>query len=258
MHEHLNNPLGFSQEENNLRPVHLPGAAGIDEAGRGCLAGPVVAAAVFLPDFSGSFSGFSGLTDSKQLSETERLQFEKTVKANSLAWSLGFVWPGEIDRTNILRATFEAMSLAFASMLAKVEGKAAAVPEILLIDGNQAIPPGVLLNALWKWKLGEGDILPQQTVIKGDSRVLAIAAASVLAKTARDRLMLHLDRKYPGFGFGQHKGYGTKFHLEAIKRLGVTPMHRCSFRGCRPEDLGGLSERTGQKEYAEQSLLLPS
>ena len=136
MHKHLNNPLGFSQEENNSQPVHLPGAAGIDEAGRGCLAGPVVAAAVFLPDFSGSFNGFSGLTDSKQLSEKERLQFEKVIKANSLAWSLGFVWPGEIDRTDILRATFEAMSRAFASMLAMGAGGAAARPEIILIDIN--------------------------------------------------------------------------------------------------------------------------
>ena len=258
MQKHLNNPLGFSQEENNSQPVHLPGAAGIDEAGRGCLAGPVVAAAVFLPDFSGSFNGFSGLTDSKQLSEKERLQFEKVIKANSLAWSLGFVWPGEIDRTDILRATFEAMSRAFASMLAMGAGGAAARPEIILIDGNQAIPHAFLSKALQKWSFGEGDILPQQTVIKGDSRVLAIAAASVLAKTARDRLMLRLDRKYPGFGFGQHKGYGTKFHLEAIKRLGVSPMHRCSFKGCRPEDLGGLSGKTAEKRAAEQNLLLPS
>lgn len=182
--------------------------AGIDEAGRGCLAGPVVAAAVILPPSC----DLPGLTDSKKLTEKKRLALEPLVKARAAAWGLGVVWPWTIDRTDILRATFAAMALAV--------GNLRAVPAFLAVDGDKTVPQ---LD------------LPQRAVVGGDAKVPEISAASVLAKTFRDRLMIALARRYPPYGFEVHKGYGTKAHLEAVRTHGPCRMHRMTFRGVRPE-----------------------
>lgn len=177
--------------------------AGVDEAGRGCLAGPVVVAAVILP------SGFElpGLTDSKKLSPARREHFAQIIKAQALSWALGFSWPGEIDRINILQATLQAM--------ARAEGALSMRPEFVLVDGNQVFFSGT----------------PKRAVIGGDALYSCISAASVLAKTFRDRLMFHMDARYPGYDLGRHKGYGTRRHFEALARLGPSPAHRLSFRG---------------------------
>ena len=201
------------------RPIHVPGCAGVDEAGRGCLAGPVVAAAVLLPEDAGTnprlIEALAGLTDSKKLSSAKREELAPRIREHALIWGLGLSWPPEIDRINILQATFLAMSRALRGFC-DVSGIRA-----VLIDGNHGIPDCRLPVGL----------PPQHPVIKGDSRVLAIAAASVLAKTFRDKLMTALDRRYPGYNFAAHKGYGTKEHRDALLRLGASPMHRHTFAG---------------------------
>lgn len=192
-------------------------AAGIDEAGRGCLAGPVVAAAVIPPP------GFhiAGLTDSKLLSPAMRANLEPTIKAGALAWGIGIIWPPRIDRINILQATFEAMAMAVSHLDIS--------PDSLLIDGNQKIPERVLEKA---WRKFPGKTAPAQTtVVAGDKHVPAISAASILAKTLRDRIMIRLSRVWPAYGFAQHKGYGTARHLMELGRHGPSPMHRLTFRG---------------------------
>lgn len=176
--------------------------AGVDEAGRGCLAGPVVAAAVILPRETVLDSQFK---DSKKLSAAVRQQLEREVKDVALSWSLGLAWPYEIDRINILQATLQAMSRAVDKLRMQ--------PSRVLVDGNQ--PPPLSL--------------PCQCIPGGDDQVPAISAASILAKVFRDRLMLHLDRRYPGYGFEVHKGYGTKDHIRRLQLLGPCPMHRRSF-----------------------------
>ena len=180
--------------------------AGVDEAGRGCLAGPVVAAAVVLPS-----QGICGLElkDSKKLSAAARSDAEAQIKKSALAWSLGVAWPKEIDRINILQATLRAMSRAVDKLGVELE--------LVLVDGNQA--PSVAV--------------PCRCIPGGDGTVAAISAASIIAKVFRDRLMAHLDRKYPGYGFSGHKGYGTKAHLTRLKDLGPCPMHRRSFAPVR-------------------------
>ena len=293
MREHLTNPIGFSQEEkadvkariSAHGPAHVAGCAGIDEAGRGCLAGPVVAACVWLPDAPGkgeAILALSGLTDSKQLGETMREQLEPRIKNVALAWSLGFVWPREIDRINILQASLKAMSAAYASMLARFAKRANSagisghfaglgLPSGLngiLVDGNQTMPEHALHNALSGVGLGVEWALPQHAVVKGDSRVLSIAAASVLAKVARDRFMRAAGRKFPAYGFERHKGYGTKEHLAAIEKYGVCPLHRLSFQGCGPDVEAGLCRCRkghegregceGKKQAGQRSLLLPT
>ena len=180
--------------------------AGIDEAGRGCLAGPVVAGAVILPhDFD-----LPGLTDSKKLSSRRRAVLAQAIKAQAVSWALGFSWPGEIDRINILQATLAAMARALEAL--------PVTPDLVLVDGNQRFPSH----------------LPQQTVVGGDAIHPCISAASILAKTFRDDLLLCLDQRYPGYGLAVHKGYGTKEHLAALRRLGPSPAHRISFRGVGP------------------------
>ena len=240
MQQYLTNPLSFSQAKKN-QPSHLPGWLGVDEAGRGCLAGPVVAGVVWLPNKC----ALPGLTDSKKLSPEQRANLEKKIKAQALAWSLGFVWPNEIDQYNILQATFMAMSRAVASLRLGNCKNSASWTEAneptpikgLLIDGNFIIPHAQLKQGLDKWgNASTRTLIPnltQQAVIKGDSLVLAIAAASVLAKTARDRFMLAASRRFCNYGFANHKGYGTAEHLEKIKQHGTCPLHRLSFRGCR-------------------------
>lgn len=177
--------------------------AGVDEAGRGPLAGPVVAAAVILEPGG----CWDGMNDSKQISaETrEALYARVLIEARAFAWAV--VGPRAIDRLNIRRASLEAMRRAVARL--------GVTPSLVLVDGNTDVP---------------GLPHPQQAVIGGDGRMLSIAAASVLAKVVRDRIMDRLDRVWPGYGFARHKGYGTPEHLEAIERLGPCALHRYSFR----------------------------
>ena len=181
--------------------------AGIDEAGRGCLAGPVVAGAVILPpDFD-----LPGLTDSKKLSARRRAVLAQAIKAQAVSWALGFSWPGEIDRINILQATLKAMARALDALQVS--------PALVLVDGNQSFPSS----------------LPQKTVIGGDALHPCISAASILAKTFRDDLLQCMGEHYPGYGLDVHKGYGTKAHLDALRQLGPSPAHRKTFRGVGTE-----------------------
>ncbi len=190
--------------------------AGVDEAGRGCLAGPVVAAAVILPvDFA-----LPGLTDSKRLSAVRRDELAIAIKGQALGWSLGLSWPAEIDRINILQATFQAMRRALATLRP--------TPCFAAVDGPYPIPLA----------------LPQQAVVDGDAIVPAISAASILAKTYRDRLLRALDRRYPGYGFARHKGYGTREHRDAILRLGPCRQHRLTFRGAGADQARSSEPRT--------------
>uniref|UniRef100_A0A7C3MJY5 Ribonuclease HII n=1 Tax=Dictyoglomus thermophilum TaxID=14 RepID=A0A7C3MJY5_DICTH len=176
--------------------------AGVDEAGRGALAGPVYAGAVILPPFSNIT-----VKDSKMLKPEEReILFEK-IKEEAVCWSYGFANVEEIERFGILKATLLAMKRAIDSLRVK--------PEYILVDGNISIP--------------DLDI-PQETVIKGDRYCLNVASASIVAKVLRDRYMRTLDEKYPDYGFGKHKGYATKEHREKIKSLGVLDIHRRRFR----------------------------
>lgn len=200
------------------------GYIGIDEAGRGCLAGPVVAAAAL---FSAGFS-FSerlpGLDDSKKLTAGNRERLSQAIKKYSTAWCIGISWPEEVDRINILNATFRAMSRAASRIIASRPSLA------LVIDGNHCIRAEA-------WRHVCALPVPEQrAVIDGDALIPQIAAASILAKTFRDALMRKLDARYPGYGFAIHKGYGTKQHREAIARLLPCTMHRKTFRGVRPEE----------------------
>jgi len=189
--------------------------AGLDEAGRGCLAGPVAAAAVILPETY----DLPGLTDSKKLSPAKREHLAPRIKAQAVAWAVGFAWPLEIDRINILQASLLAMARAVLHL-----GR---LPTLLRIDGNQRIP----VHRLAGWFPAPR----QETVVGGDLTVPAISAASIVAKTARDKLMVILARRYPGYGFEAHKGYGVVSHLEALRRLGPCPLHRLTFRGVLPD-----------------------
>lgn len=226
---------------------------GIDEAGRGCLAGPVVAGAVFMA------AGFDtrslpGLNDSKKLSAVARVRLSNAIRSSSIAWSVGFAWPPEIDRVNILNATFLAMSRAAKvlhdkaqanmpdffgnspspSLACKPEPENAPWP-LLYIDG-----PWPIRDAAWNTVLG--GMPPRQIpVIGGDAKIPAISAASIMAKTVRDHVMIVFDRRFPGYGFAKHKGYGTAEHLLALKRLGPCPMHRLTFAGA-----GSNAPMTGQ------------
>lgn len=176
--------------------------AGIDEAGRGPLAGPVAAAAVILsPD-----TRILGLDDSKKLSEKQRLTLEPVIKEQAVAWNVTMIDHRVIDEINILQATKLGMRQAVKAL--------DTAPAYLLVDGMEL----------------DGIDLPQQGLIKGDARSVSIAAASILAKTARDRLMIEYDAKYPGYGFAKHKGYPTADHKEALRRLGPCPIHRLTFK----------------------------
>ena len=176
--------------------------AGCDEAGRGCLAGAVFAAAVILPeDFKNE-----DLNDSKQLSEKKRYKLRPVIEREAIAWAVGIVSPEEIDKINILKASFLAMHRAIEQLKVR--------PEHLLIDGNRFTPyPDI----------------PHTTVVKGDSKYLSIAAASILAKTYRDDYMNELALEYPAYHWLVNKGYPTKAHREAIRTCGITPYHRKTF-----------------------------
>lgn len=179
--------------------------AGVDEVGRGPLAGPVVAAAVILdPE-----RPIEGLRDSKKLTERRREVLAEQIRERALAWSLGRAEVHEIDAINILQASLLAMQRAVAGL--------ALAPELVLVDGNRCPQLDY----------------PSQAVIRGDALVPAISAASIIAKVSRDREMVELDSSYPGYGLAKHKGYPSKAHLEALQALGVTPVHRRSYAPVR-------------------------
>lgn len=180
--------------------------AGVDEAGRGPLVGSVFAAAVVLPETY----DLPGLTDSKKLSEKKRDDLASRIKAQALAWSIASADTDEIAELNILHAAMLAMRRAVAGL--------ALVPDKILIDGNR-VPPDLPA--------------PAEAVVKGDSKIIEISAASVLAKTARDAEMYALAKRFPQYGFERHKGYGTAEHLAALKRFGVLPEHRRDFAPVR-------------------------
>ena len=179
--------------------------AGVDEAGRGPLAGPVVAAAVILDPLR----PIDGLADSKILSERKRDSLDEMIKACALSWSVGIASVDEIDELNILQATLLAMQRAVCGL--------AISPDEVLVDGNQL--PDLLI--------------PAQAIVKGDSKVQAISAASIVAKVERDRIMVDYHKKYPDFSFHIHKGYGTRQHLAEIEQFGFLAIHRKTFNPVR-------------------------
>lgn len=177
--------------------------AGCDEAGRGCLAGPVVAAAVILPE------GFRNelLNDSKQLTEKQREELRPLIEREATAWAVALVDNEEIDRVNILKASILAMHRALDALKVR--------PEYILVDGNRFLPYGET---------------PYACIVKGDGKYMSIAAASVLAKTHRDEYMRQLDKKYPAYHWAKNKGYPTHDHREAIAAHGISPLHRRTFQ----------------------------
>jgi ribonuclease HII len=191
------------QIEQALWASGVTNVAGVDEAGRGCLAGPVVAAAVIFPPGC----TIDGVDDSKKLTEAERDERAQLIREKAAGIAVGICSPAEIDRLNILWASMEAMRRAVASLTPD--------PQHLLIDGNHCFP-----DSPW----------PFDTVIRGDSKSLSVAAASIVAKTARDRLMRDLHVRFPGYGWVTNVGYPTPEHYRALVRLGPTPYHRRSFR----------------------------
>lgn len=181
--------------------------AGVDEAGRGPLAGPVVAAAVVLDPAR----PVPGLRDSKRCPPRERRRLARLIRASALGWGLGAVSARRIDFVNILEATWEAMRAAL--------GRLPVAPDLVLVDGKLPVP-----GLPW----------PQRALVGGDGCSASVAAASLLAKVARDAAMARADRRYPDYGFGRHKGYPTPAHREALARLGPCPLHRRTFRGVVP------------------------
>lgn len=200
---------GFDRERSRDGRLVL---GGVDEAGRGCWAGPVVAAAVVLP---GGWCPV-GLDDSKKLSPARREVLYAEIRAGALAWSACAVSAAEIDHGNILRATLRAMSRAVARLRV--------TPDLLLVDGNQvpAVP------------------MPAESIVRGDGTSAAIAAASILAKVLRDRVMTAWERHYPGYGFASHKGYGAAAHREALELLGPCPLHRVTYEPLASRGQGRL------------------
>lgn len=187
--------------ENEIYASGVTRLCGVDEAGRGPLAGPVCAAAVILPQGL----EIDGLNDSKKLTEKKREALYDIITANALDYGIAFASVEEIEELNILNATFLAMNRALA--------KLSPAPELALIDGNR----------------DSGIDFPSRCVVKGDSRCADIAAASILAKVTRDRYMVEMAGSYPQYHFEKHKGYGTKLHYEAIRQYGPSPIHRLSF-----------------------------
>ena len=192
--------------QHQVLPAHYSECfveAGCDEAGRGCLAGPVFAAAVILP------RGFKDeiLTDSKQVTEKQRNRLRLIIEGNAIAWAVASVDAGTIDEINILNASILAMHKAITQLTT--------LPELLLIDGNRFKPYPEI---------------PHQCIVKGDEKFLSIAAASVLAKTHRDEFMVEIHREFPMYGWINNKGYPSKMHRQAITKSGITPFHRTSFR----------------------------
>ncbi|MDR3043595.1 MAG: ribonuclease HII [Desulfovibrio sp.] len=235
---------------------------GIDEAGRGCLAGPVVAAAVILPShadvatLAALLPDLAGLTDSKKLTAAKREALAPRIRQHAVAWGLGVVWPRDIERINILQATFHAMWRAVRFLRpghAARNGELASgcvpaalhdmrvLPDVpLIIDGDKIIPAAVFAGlppcpVRMAPAAAPCPAPMQRAVVGGDALVPAVSAASILAKTFRDQLMTALDRRFPGYGLAVHKGYGTAEHMAAIAERGPCPQHRSTFRGVRPE-----------------------
>ncbi len=177
--------------------------AGIDEVGRGPLAGPVVAAAVILDPLR----PIDGIQDSKKITPKKRDELVYEILNKSVSVSVASIGPRQIERINILNASLEAMRVSVSRLMLQ--------PDFLLIDGNRMID----------------SIIPQETIVKGDSLCASIAAASIVAKVCRDRIMVRMNSHYPGYGFEKHKGYPTKEHLECIRNLGATKIHRRTFNG---------------------------
>lgn len=199
--------------------------AGIDEAGRGPLAGPVVAAAVILdPDIK-----IIGLDDSKKLSEKERNRLFKIIKEKAVSYGIGIIDNNIIDQVNILNATFKAMVKAIGDLDYK--------PDYLLVDGNREVP-----NLTIK----------QEKVVDGDSRINSIAAASILAKVTRDRIITEYHKKYPEYNFVSNKGYGTKEHIDALKKYGPTPIHRLSFSVVQKYNFIKFKEKIARTETVSE------
>ena len=200
---------------NHERRLHADGflsVAGVDEVGRGCLAGPVVAGAVVLD----GRNRIPGLRDSKLLGAPDRERLARLIAGRAVAFALGVVDPEEIDRTDILRATLLAMKRAVEALRVR--------PDYVLVDALTI--PGIAI--------------PQGGLVHGDRISASIAAASIVAKFYRDEMMQSFHALYPAYGFDQHKGYGTRDHLDALRRFGPTPLHRSTFRGVRPAVAAGL------------------
>lgn len=189
--------------EREIRALGFELIAGVDEVGRGALAGPVVAGAVLLP----CDAVIEGVRDSKLVPEPEREELYEAIVSRAICWSVGIVEHQEIDRINILQATFVAMRQALAALAVR--------PEYVMIDGRDTVDVG----------------LPCRAIIAGDALCSSIAAASIVAKVTRDRIMRRLEEEYPGYGFARHKGYATEAHRQAIRELGPTRVHRLSFLG---------------------------
>ena len=198
-------PLDNLKYEKSAYSKGCQYVAGIDEAGRGPLAGPVMAAAVILP----VGLSINGVDDSKKLTPGKREKLFDIIMSQALSVGVGIITATDIDRINILQATRKAMLAAVHQLYP--------VPDYLLIDGISTID----------------SVTTQKTIKKGDSLSLSIAAASIIAKVTRGRLMIELDTKYPGYGFAGHKGYGSAAHMDAIRRLGPSPIHRLTFAGVR-------------------------
>jgi ribonuclease HII len=203
--------------------------AGTDEAGRGCLAGPVTAAAIILPpDFQNGL-----LNDSKQVSEKNREKLKPIIEKVALTYSVTHIYPNEIDAINILNASMKGMQESILNLNP--------IPEFIIVDGNRLLNAklGLKSNFGKQFTLSEIELLksiPNQSIIKGDSKFMSIAAASILAKTYRDEYMNLIDKEFPMYNWKQNKGYPTKEHREAIRKYGVTKYHRLTFR-LLPEQL---------------------
>lgn len=193
--------IDWHKYENEAHADGFRIVCGIDEAGRGPLAGPVCAAAVILPDGC----VIDGINDSKKLTEKKREELFDIITEKATAYSIATADEKEIDDINILKATFLAMNRAFSKLSVK--------PDMALVDGNRDPMLGV----------------PTRTIIKGDASSMSIAAASILAKVTRDRFMLEMDKKYPEYQFAKHKGYGTKLHYEMLEQYGASEIHRMTF-----------------------------
>lgn len=200
-----NQPIDLLLHESQAKRRGYRCVAGIDEAGRGPLAGPVVAAAVILPE--GLI--LPGVNDSKQLTHLQREALFDTIRREAVSVGVGIGDHDLVDRINILQATLSAMRDAILQLSPK--------PDFLLIDGISAVPMNIA----------------QKTVKKGDSLSISIAAASIIAKVTRDRMMVEYDTQYPGYGFAEHKGYAAASHMAAIANLGPSPIHRKTFRGVK-------------------------
>ncbi len=194
--------IGLKHEENELRKKGFKTICGIDEAGRGPLAGPVVVASVILPENS----MIEGVNDSKKVSEKRREEIYEKIIEEAISYGVGIIEQDEIDEINILNATKKGLTISLKQLKVK--------PDLILVDALEHIDT-----------LG----IPYESIIKGDAKCYSIAAASIIAKVTRDRIMREWDKVYPEYGFEKHKGYGTANHISAIREYGLTPLHRKTF-----------------------------